>query len=86
MIRNTIDSQPEFLDWNSLDESSMSFPNHHKLEDMAYLMALRKLLMHQAVFVNDIITLKESAKELAISEIPENPNFSFCSPTNEGAD
>jgi hypothetical protein len=69
-----------------MDESSMAFPNHHKLEDMAYLMALRKLLIHQAVFINDIITLKESAKELAISEIPENPHFSFSSPTNEGTD
>lgn len=64
----------------------MAFPNHHKLEDMAYLMALRKMLIHQTTFINDIITLKESSKELSMNELPQNPDFSFSSPTNQGTD
>ena len=85
-MQNNFNLQTSGIGFNSLTDSVSGFPNQHKLEDMGYLIALRKFLLHQSMFVNDIITLKESAKELEITKIPENPNFSFSGPTNEGTD
>jgi len=64
MEKNTSSYDPK-TSWLSLEDSSQIIMSSTKIEDMAYLMILRKLLIHQSVFINDLITLKESAKEIA---------------------
>ena len=49
-------------------------------------MIIRKLLVHQSVFLNDLITLKETAKELACEEVTSGHDISFATPINMATD
>ena len=85
MEKNATSYDPK-ASWLSLEDSSQVMMSSTKIEDMAYLMILRKLLIHQSVFINDLITLKESAKELVNQEMANQHDFSFSSPGNIGTD